>query len=64
MSSVFASGTSCSPVSDIRSLVSSARASDAAGPPPINAGSDRPSGPSRPGHEPLEKAAPAPTADP
>eukprot|EP00969_Alexandrium_andersonii_P328458 14514027-Alexandrium_andersonii.AAC.1 len=50
-------------MSDIWSLVSRTRASDAAGPPPANAGSDRRSGPSCPGREPLEEAAPAPTAD-
>eukprot|EP00969_Alexandrium_andersonii_P288813 12766600-Alexandrium_andersonii.AAC.1 len=60
--SVFASGTSCSPMSDIWSLVSGVRASDAAGPPPADAGSDRPSGPSCLGREPLEEAAPVPAA--
>eukprot|EP00969_Alexandrium_andersonii_P337830 14930417-Alexandrium_andersonii.AAC.1 len=53
-------------MSDIWSLVSSTRASGAAGPPPANAGSDRLSGscPGRePLEEPLEEAARAPTAD-
>eukprot|EP00969_Alexandrium_andersonii_P228880 10108689-Alexandrium_andersonii.AAC.1 len=45
MSSMFASGTSCSPMSDIWSLVSSAQAADAAGPPPVGTGSDRPRAP-------------------
>eukprot|EP00969_Alexandrium_andersonii_P031900 1393817-Alexandrium_andersonii.AAC.1 len=63
MSSVFASGNSRSPMSDICSLVPSTRASDAADPPPANAGSNRPSGSSCPGREPPEKAAPVPTAD-
>eukprot|EP00969_Alexandrium_andersonii_P080751 3560116-Alexandrium_andersonii.AAC.1 len=58
MSSVFASGISCSPMSDIWSSVPSTRASGAAGPTPANAGSDRPSGSPRPGREPLEEAAP------
>eukprot|EP00969_Alexandrium_andersonii_P289276 12786232-Alexandrium_andersonii.AAC.1 len=63
MSSVLASGMSCSPMSDIWSLAPSTRASGVAGPPPTNAGSDRPSESSCPGREPLEEAAPAPTAD-
>eukprot|EP00969_Alexandrium_andersonii_P355161 15443778-Alexandrium_andersonii.AAC.1 len=50
-------------MSDIWSLVSSTRASGAAGPPPVNTGSDRPSGSSCPSREPLEEAAPAPAAD-
>eukprot|EP00969_Alexandrium_andersonii_P024776 1081604-Alexandrium_andersonii.AAC.1 len=44
-------------------MVSSTRASGAAGPPPVNAGSGRPSGSSCPGREPLEEAAPVPAAD-
>eukprot|EP00969_Alexandrium_andersonii_P316977 14003812-Alexandrium_andersonii.AAC.1 len=62
MSSVFASGISCMPMSDIWSLVSISRASDAAGPPPVDTGSDRPSGSSSPGRAPLEEAAPVPAA--
>eukprot|EP00969_Alexandrium_andersonii_P216947 9582565-Alexandrium_andersonii.AAC.1 len=58
MSSMLALGTSCSPMPDIWSLVSSARASDAAGPPTVGTGSDWPSGSSCPGREPLEEAAP------
>eukprot|EP00969_Alexandrium_andersonii_P229804 10149103-Alexandrium_andersonii.AAC.1 len=54
MSSVFASGISCSPLSDIWSSIPSTRASDAAGPPPVDTGSDRASGSSCPGREPLE----------
>eukprot|EP00969_Alexandrium_andersonii_P214425 9468669-Alexandrium_andersonii.AAC.1 len=62
MSSMFASGISCSPTSDIWSLVSGIRASDAAGPPPVGTGSDRPSGSPCPGREQLEEAAPVPAA--
>eukprot|EP00969_Alexandrium_andersonii_P333222 14726802-Alexandrium_andersonii.AAC.1 len=58
MSSVFASSTSCSPMSDICSLVSRTRAMAAADPLPANAGSDRPSGSSCTGREPPEEAAP------
>eukprot|EP00969_Alexandrium_andersonii_P098244 4336753-Alexandrium_andersonii.AAC.1 len=50
-------------MSDLWSLVPSTRASGTAGPPPANAGSGRLSGPSCPGREPLEEAAPAPAAD-
>eukprot|EP00969_Alexandrium_andersonii_P086889 3832336-Alexandrium_andersonii.AAC.1 len=49
-------------MSDIWSLVFGARASAATGPPPAGTGSDRPSGPTCPGLEPLEEAAPAPAA--
>eukprot|EP00969_Alexandrium_andersonii_P310457 13719033-Alexandrium_andersonii.AAC.1 len=47
---------------DIWSLAPSTRASNAAGPPPVDTGSGRPSGSSCPGREPLEEAAPVPAA--
>eukprot|EP00969_Alexandrium_andersonii_P110912 4895650-Alexandrium_andersonii.AAC.2 len=63
MSSVLISGTSCSPMSDICSLVSTVRASAPADPTPTNAGSGRPSGSSGAGRELLEEAAEVPSAE-
>eukprot|EP00969_Alexandrium_andersonii_P253701 11212730-Alexandrium_andersonii.AAC.1 len=63
MSSVLASGVSSTPMSDTWSLVFTARVSDAAGPPPVNTGSGRPSDSSGPSRAPLEEAAPVPAAE-
>eukprot|EP00969_Alexandrium_andersonii_P098391 4342537-Alexandrium_andersonii.AAC.1 len=62
MSSVLASGASSTPMSDTWSLFA-ACVPDAAGPPPVNAGSGRPLGPSGPSRAPLEEAAPVPAAE-
>eukprot|EP00969_Alexandrium_andersonii_P107404 4737960-Alexandrium_andersonii.AAC.1 len=56
MSSVLASGSSCSPMPDICPLASTARASILADPAPTHAGSGRLSGSSGAGCELLEEA--------